>query len=173
MLAAPDAPGARKGDSGLSCRAIQRDARFPPDRLHPYHAGDALARQRQAFPQSGAARRGGAGSVLAHRRRRLSAEGGAARSEEPLGHRQQRADAASKRRPCALLDRAGPAEGNAKTAAALIVIPGARSASPESITTIGGYGFRACAQEGASRNDGLVWPESREIRRSNRCDDLR
>src|SRR4051794_22904180 len=26
-------------------------------------------------------------------------------------------------------------------------------ASPESITTIGGYGFRACAQEGASRND--------------------
>src|SRR4051812_39766959 len=27
-------------------------------------------------------------------------------------------------------------------------------ASPESITTIWGYGFRACAQEGASRNDG-------------------
>ncbi|WP_315782483.1 MULTISPECIES: error-prone DNA polymerase [unclassified Bradyrhizobium] len=31
---------------------------------------------------------------------------------------------------------------------------GARSASPESITPDRGYGFRACAQEGASRNDG-------------------
>ncbi|MGY4309893.1 error-prone DNA polymerase [Bradyrhizobium sp. USDA 4369] len=30
---------------------------------------------------------------------------------------------------------------------------GARSASPESITPTRGYGFRACAQEGASRND--------------------
>jgi error-prone DNA polymerase len=30
---------------------------------------------------------------------------------------------------------------------------GARSASPESITPNCGYGFRACAQEGASRND--------------------
>jgi hypothetical protein len=29
----------------------------------------------------------------------------------------------------------------------------AQRASPESITPIGGYGFRACAQEGASRND--------------------
>src|SRR3954453_6809768 len=26
-------------------------------------------------------------------------------------------------------------------------------ANPESITTVRGYGFRACAQEGASRND--------------------
>jgi hypothetical protein len=35
------------------------------------------------------------------------------------------------------------------------VIPGrALRANPESITTIGGYGFRACAQVGASRNDG-------------------
>ncbi|MGJ4949228.1 error-prone DNA polymerase [Bradyrhizobium sp. HKCCYLS20291] len=32
---------------------------------------------------------------------------------------------------------------------------GARSASPESITPNRGYGFRACAQEGASRNDGV------------------
>jgi DNA-binding transcriptional LysR family regulator len=46
-----------------------------------------------------------------------------------------------------------------------IEIPGARSASPESITPElkfktelchGGYGFRACAS-GASRNDGGVW----------------
>ena len=29
------------------------------------------------------------------------------------------------------------------------VIPGARSASPESITTIGVYGFRACASKSA------------------------
>src|SRR4051794_3235662 len=34
-------------------------------------------------------------------------------------------------------------------------------ASPESITTIGGYGFRVCAQEGASRNDGVL----RKLRR--------
>ncbi len=45
----------------------------------------------------------------------------------------------------------------------MIIIPGrALRANPESITTVfmfsakrryGGYGFRACAQEGASRND--------------------
>src|SRR4051794_14523866 len=35
------------------------------------------------------------------------------------------------------------------------VIPGRGAASnPESITTIGGYGFRARAEEGAPRNDG-------------------
>src|SRR5947209_4295886 len=35
------------------------------------------------------------------------------------------------------------------------VIPGRDEvASPESITTVWGYGFRACAQGGASRNDG-------------------
>jgi error-prone DNA polymerase len=36
---------------------------------------------------------------------------------------------------------------------------GARSASPESITPGCGYGFRACAQEGASRNDVDDWAE--------------
>ena len=49
-----------------------------------------------------------------HRRRRLSAEGRAARPEEPLRHRQQRADAAPERGACALVDRAGPAEGGSK-----------------------------------------------------------
>src|SRR3954447_14285816 len=39
-------------------------------------------------------------------------------------------------------------------------------ASPESITTIGGYGFRACAQEGASRNDG---DQNWKYRNSSRC----
>jgi error-prone DNA polymerase len=43
--------------------------------------------------------------------------------------------------------------GVAKAISSVSSFRGARSASPESITPGCGYGFRACAQEGASRND--------------------
>ena len=45
------------------------------------------------------------------------AEGRAARPQEPVRHRQQRADAAPERGACALLDRARPAEGKLEAAA--------------------------------------------------------
>ncbi len=45
------------------------------------------------------------------------AESRAARPQEPLRHRQQRADAAPERGACALLDRAGPTEGEREVAA--------------------------------------------------------
>src|SRR3954464_5588227 len=46
-----------------------------------------------------------------------------------------------------------------------LVIPGCAllGAGPESITTIGGYGFRARAQGGAPRNDG-AWSMSYDLR---------
>src|SRR6266516_1302596 len=88
-----------------------------PDRLHPHYAGDPFARQREKISRTGQSRRRYPGSLFADRRRRLSAQGDAARPQEPLGYRQQRADAAPERGACALVDRAGPAEGEFEAAA--------------------------------------------------------
>ena len=93
--------------------------------------------------RAGQPRRRHPGGLFADRRRRLPAEGGAARPEEPVRYRQQRADAAPERGACALLDRAGSPEGKREIAAEgvgavnLTRHSGAREAtSPESIITI-------------------------------------
>jgi len=73
-------------------------------------------RQCQEIPRAGQPRRRYPGSLFAHRRRRLPAEGRAARPQGPVRYRQQRADAAPKRGACAVVDRAGPAQGELEAA---------------------------------------------------------
>ncbi len=70
------------------------------------------------------------GSLFADRRRRLSPQGGAARPQKPVRYRQQCADAASKHRPCALLDRTGPVERELKIAAVAASRPSSRKIRP-------------------------------------------
>ena len=88
--------------------------------------------------------------------------------KEPVGHRQQRADAAPERRACALVDRAGPAEGDVEAAAegiALAVIPRHGRARP---------GSTSRAKQGSKT--GLTkdtWRKSREIRHSQSATNLR
>src|SRR5439155_10141106 len=90
-------------------------------RLHPHHAGDPFTRQCEKVSRTGQSRRRHPGRLFAHRRRRLSAEGYAARPQEPVGYRQQRADAAPERGACAFVDRAGQAEGEFEAAAEYLV----------------------------------------------------
>src|SRR6185437_16862028 len=117
MLTTADAAGGGEGDLRLSCRALRRSARLQPHRLHPHHARDPLARQREEVSFAGQPRRRDPGGLFTDRRRRLCAESRAARPQEPVRYRQQRPDAASERGPCALIDRAGPAEGKREAAA--------------------------------------------------------
>src|ERR1700676_2391236 len=117
MLAAADAARRRKGEIVLTRRARPGGARLPPDRLHSHHARNPFARQRQAVSRAGQPRRRYPGGLFTDRRCRLSVEGGAARPQESFQYRQQRADAASERGACALVDCAGSIEGKLQAAA--------------------------------------------------------